>query len=335
MNPDPIKTAIKKRPHVVVLGAGASRATCPDGDKNGSILPLMQDFTQALEIESLLQEWDVEPNQNFEEIFSDLYEKGENQKLEKIVKKINEYFEQLELPDTPTIYDHLVLSLRKQDLIATFNWDPLLLQAYCRNGNCGLELPPLVFLHGNISVGFCEQDGRAGLLNRNCTKCQQPFQRTPLLYPIKKKNYSKDPFIAQEWERLKWGFENGIMITIFGYSGPKTDVEAISAMKSAWGDVKKRQFEQTHFITTRNEDEVIENWKEFIHTHHYTVYNNFYDSFIANHPRRTQEAYFHQYLGAEFIDDTPIPRDHSFPELWEWYEQFKEAENDSNFLRTF
>jgi len=328
VTPKQFEASIKKRPHVVVLGAGASRATCLKGDKNGQILPLMQDFTQALGIESLLQEWEIEPNQNFEEIFSDLYEKGENQKLEKIVEKINNYFEQLELPDTPTIYDHLILSLRKRDLIATFNWDPLLLEAYCRNSNCGLELPQLAFLHGNIRTGFCKKDGVAGLFYRHCSKCQQPFERTPLLYPIKKKNYSNDPFIDQEWKQLQWGFENAIMITIFGYSGPKTDVEAISAMKSAWGDVNERQFEQTHFISTRNEDELYENWKEFIHTHHYTVYNNFYDSFIANHPRRTQEAYFDQYLGAKFIDNTPIPRDLNFLELWKWYEQFKEEERE-------
>ncbi|MBS3101438.1 hypothetical protein J4204_04850 [Candidatus Woesearchaeota archaeon] len=36
------------RPHVVVLGAGASRATCPDGDKNGKKLPLMSDFVKIL-----------------------------------------------------------------------------------------------------------------------------------------------------------------------------------------------------------------------------------------------------------------------------------------------
>ena len=44
---DQIENAIKARPHVV-LGAGASCATYPEGDKNGRILPLMQDFTQAL-----------------------------------------------------------------------------------------------------------------------------------------------------------------------------------------------------------------------------------------------------------------------------------------------
>ena len=330
-----IQTAIKSRPHVVVLGAGASRASCPEGDKNGNILPLMDDFTTSLQLESLLNEWNIDPNQNFEEIFSDLHEKQESKKIQELETRIESYFKKLELPETPTVYDHLVLSLREQDIIATFNWDPLLLQAYCRNGNCGLELPPLVFLHGNVNAGFCKQDKRAGLMGNNCSMCQNAFVATPLLYPIKKKNYSQDTFIVQEWERLKWGFENAIMFTIFGYSGPKTDVVAIEAMKKAWGETEKRQFEQTHFISNKTEDEVYDNWKEFIHTHHYSVWNNFYESYIGRHPRRTQEAYYHQYLGAEFLDNMSIPQNCSFEELWSWYDQFKESENDEDNLKTF
>jgi len=284
----------------------------------------MQDFTQALELKPLLQEWGIDSTQNFEDIFSDMHENGEQEKLEKIIEKINTYFEQLELPETPTLYDHLVLSLRGQDLITTFNWDPLLLQAYCRNGNKGIDLPRLAFLHGNIRTGFCEQDGVAGLCGRNCSKCNQPFKPSKLLYPIKQKNYTQDPFINQEWQQLHDGFQRAIMVTIFGYSAPKTDVEAITAMENAWGLVKQRNFEQIHFISRRSEEETIENWKQFIHTHHYTVYNNFYNSFIGHHPRQTQEAYFHQHLGAEFIDNTPIPQDLNFEELWKWFRQLKE-----------
>jgi hypothetical protein len=325
----------KYRPHVVVLGAGASRATCPYGDKNNKKLPLMQDFTQILEIEYLLEEWGIDPHQNFEEIFSDLFESGETKKQEKLQEKIKDYFKELELPEKPTIYDHLVLSLRGQDLIATFNWDPLLLQAYCRNGNCGLELPKLAFLHGNISVGFCKTDGTSGLLMKRCSKCKQPFQHTPLLYPIKKKNYTENMFISREWRQLQDRFKNAIMITIFGYSGPKTDVEAISAMKNAWGKKKYRRFEETCFISNKSENKISKNWKYFIHTHHYSVYSNFYESFIANHPRRTQEAHFKEKLEAKFIIDNPIPQDYSFPELWEWFSQFKDSENYSNPLKTF
>jgi hypothetical protein len=314
------------RPHIVVLGAGASRANCPNGDKNGKVLPLMQDFTETLGLKALLAEWDIDPDQNFEEIFSDLHEKKEVEKIEKLQKLIEKYFDELELPDRPTMYDHLVLSLRGKDIIATFNWDPLLMQAYLRNKQAGLSLPKLAFLHGNIRVGYCEKDKISGLSGIRCRKCGELYKTPPLLYPIKQKNYAADFFIANEWKLLKWGFENAFMITIFGYSGPKTDTEAINAMKEAWGDKYQRSMEQTSFITTQSEDDVCKNWEPFIHTHHYEIDNDFYSSWIANHPRRTGEAYINQYVEAKYISNNPIPRDLDFPELWKWYSQFEIAE---------
>lgn len=315
------------KPHVVVLGAGASRATCPGGDKNKKVLPLMRDFTKIVGLKPLLDRWNINSDENFEEIFSDLYERNENEKIAQIENAVEDYFDQLELPDKPTIYDHLVLSLREKDLIATFNWDPLLMQAYLRNSRTGLKLPRLAFLHGNIRIGYCGKDKVAGLAGVRCGKCGGIYKRAPLIYPIKKKDYAKDLFIANEWKQLKWGFENAFMITIFGYSAPKMDQEAIVAMKKAWGDKNQRSMEQTTFITTQSDDEVSENWEPFIHTHHYEVDADFYNSWIANHPRRTGEAYLNQYLEAKFISNNSIPRDFGFPALWEWYGQFKNAEN--------
>ena len=43
-------------PHVVLLGAGASRAVCPDGDKHGRRLPLMNDLVEAVGLQSLIDE---------------------------------------------------------------------------------------------------------------------------------------------------------------------------------------------------------------------------------------------------------------------------------------
>lgn len=318
------------RPHVVVLGAGASRATCPDGDKRGTQLPLMADFTRVLGLEPLLGHWGIDPDQNFEEIFSDLYERNEAEKVDEIQRAVESYFGRMELPDKPTIYDHLVLSLRGKDIIATFNWDPLLVHACIRNAGAGLTCPRLAFLHGNIRVGYCAKD-RVEMIGAfpggRCRHCGEQYEMVPLLYPIRRKNYADSPLIANEWKVLRAGFEHAFMITIFGYSGPRTDEEAIAAMRSAWGDKNKRYLEQTSFITTQAEDEVCENWEPFIHTHHYEVHADFYESWIAKHPRRTGEAYFNQYLGARFIRDNPIPRDMDFPALWSWYEQFKVAED--------
>jgi len=317
-----------QRPHVVILGAGASRATCPNGDKKGNRLPLMSDFTEIVGLKSLLHQWGINPRQNFEEIFSDLYERSDIQKTKKIQSLIQDYFSQLQLPDSPTIYDHLVLSLREKDLIAAFNWDPLLMQAYLRNSRAGLSLPKLVFLHGNVSVGCCEMDKTAGLLGVPCKKCKQPYKTVPLLYPIKKKNYAANLFIAEQWRLLKRSFKDAFMITIFGYSGPKADQEAIAAMKDAWGINGQRSMEQTAFIIRpgQNEDEIHQAWDAFIHSHHYEIHEDFYDSWIAKHPRRTGEAYINQYLAAQFIEDNLIPKENDFQNLWNWFEQFKSAE---------
>ena len=38
------------------------------------------------------------------------------------------------------------------------------------------------------------------------------------------------------------------MFTIFGYSAPKTDVEAIDLLKQAWGAIGDRNLEQTEII---------------------------------------------------------------------------------------
>lgn len=323
-----IQTVSMGRPHVVVLGAGASRATCPNGDKNGKLLPLMIDFADIVGLKSMLKEWSIDSNQNFEEIFSDLYEKKENDKLKQIEGAVEEYFEQLQLPDTPTLYDHLILSLRGKDLIASFNWDPLLLQAYLRNRKSGLALPHLVFLHGNIATGYCEADKRFGLSWQKCNVCNIPFKRTPLLYPIKKKDYASNSYIKDEWNVLRHGFQHAFMITIFGYGAPKTDTEAIKIMQEAYGDAKTRRLEETTFITIQDEDEVYKNWESFIHTHHYQFSNNFYDSYLGNHPRRTGEAYWAQYLEARWLNNNPIPRKLNFPELWDWFEKFKKAEED-------
>lgn len=315
------------KPHVVVLGAGASRAACPNGDKHQKTLPLMSDFINVVGLKSQIKDLDVDPGINFEDVYSDLYERGEEEKIVQIENAVKSYFNQLELPDKPTIYDHLVLSLREKDLIATFNWDPLLLHAYLRNSNAGLKLPRLAFLHGNVRVGYCEKDKVSGIARMTCRHCGKTYQSAPLLYPIKQKNYAEDSFIVNEWKKLKWGFRNAFMITIFGYSGPKTDQEAISAMKEAWGHKNQRAMEQTAFITIQSRDEIAENWEPFIHTHHYEIHDNFYSSWIANFPRRTGEAYYNQYIKAKVIKPNRIPQNMDFPQLWKWYEQFKEVES--------
>lgn len=286
----------------------------------------MADFAECVGIIDLLQRWGIDPSGDFEDTYSALDEAGETQKLKQLNDLVEGYFEALEIPDHPTVYDHLILSLRDQDIVATFNWDPLLLQAYLRNAG-RLSRPQLAFLHGNILAGFCEEDRVLGLAGGRCRHCGHLFKRTPLLYPVRHKDYADDPAISAQWSLLKWGFRNAFMLTIFGYSGPKTDQEAIEAMSEAWGSTTARSMEQTAFITRQSEEEIGAAWDNFIHTHHYEVQSDFYESWIARHPRRTGEAYLSQYLDAMFIADNPIPRAAGFDELWAWFDQFRSAED--------
>ena len=332
-------------PHVVILGAGASRACCPQGDNNGKQLPVMKDLVSIVGLKSKLEEWNIDPTQNFEDVFSSLYEKNENAKLNLVEQVIEDYFKKLELPNKPTIYDHLVLSLRNKDLIATFNWDPLLLQAYARSWRAGLRLPQLAFLHGNVGAGYCEQDRKAGLAEDRCSTCNRIYNNTPLLYPIKIKNYASNAFIRDSWERLKLFCEHASILTIFGYSAPKTDTEAIKMMKEAWDKKSKPQLELHTFITKPNcnndhadesyYDTIRTDWSSFIQTRNCLFSDNFYSSNIANHPRRTCEAYWEGGFLAKWPTENPIPRDLNLVKTWRWFSQFKNAEDESNSRESY
>lgn len=153
-----------EKSHVVILGAGCSKAALPQGDANGKCLPLMEDFLDIVDsVKKVLESAGVSTHgKNFEEIYSRLVATGNSDLQECVEKLIFQYFEALSLPFQPTLYDHLLLSLREKDDIATFNWDPLLLQALKRNLHILTKPPQFRFLHGNVEVGFCESHKTQG-----------------------------------------------------------------------------------------------------------------------------------------------------------------------------
>ena len=220
----------------------------------------------------------------------------------------------------------MLLSLRSKDIVATFNWDSLLVQAYIRNQHIA-KLPRLVYLHGNVAIGFCKKDTTLGVNGCKCSKCGKPFVPTKLLFPVENKNYEKDFFIKGSWDEIQTGFKNAFMITIFGYSAPKNDLAAVSLLQNAWGKSHDRALEQFEIIDIKDEDVGIKSWKNFMHSHHYDYHQDFYSSWIANHPRRTGEAYWAQYMDAKFIDNNPVPKNYSFDELKKWIEPLLTVEN--------
>ena len=179
-----------------------------------------------------------------------------------------------------------------------------------------MRLPKLFFLHGNVAIGYCAQDevsgitNRPGIIGQSCSRCGQPFAPSKLLFAVATKDYQDNPFTIREWKAARFYLQNCFMFTVFGYCAPKTDVEAVGLLEEAWGDVEERQLEQTEIICRLGADhEVLRaTWAPFIHTHHYEIFDSFFDSWLANHPRRTGEAYWSQYLEAQFITDNPVPK---------------------------
>lgn len=318
------------KPHVVLLGAGASRAAIPSGDKNGVPVPLLRDIASDLGLARLFpRDLQGRAYDDFEGAYSELARRGEP--TGEIDQEVRTYFEKLELPDAPTIYDALNLSLRDKDAIFTFNWDPFLLQSRIRLARLGVvpSFPKLYFLHGNVMAGFCQKDRNSGLVGRTCSYCGKPFAPSPLLFPVEKKNYQDGSLIEREWEAVREYLKHAFMLTVFGYSAPKTDVEAIALIKEGWGEVADRNMEQTEIISRpgSDEDALRGTWKPFIHTHHYEVHTSFYESWLGNHPRRSGEAYLNQYWEAKFIENNPIPSDATdLQDIADWFAPLFEVE---------
>ena len=318
------------KPHVMLVGAGASRAAFPDGEGTGRKLPVMNDLVEILDLKPILDEARImHEGRNFEDIFSKLISSSpQAPAVELVQSKICSYFSSLELPPEPTLYDYLVLSMTPNDVIATFNWDPFLVQAAMRNRHVSSP-PNLLFLHGNVAQGYCAHDSLHGVLGAICSRCGERLQTVPLLYPTGEKDYETEPAIASAWKRVRWAFENAFWVTIFGYSAPKTDRAAVELLKAAWGGWQKRSLEQFEFIDIRDEDSLVESWAGFVNPgqHHYDFHSDFFNSWLARHPRRSHQAYWDQYMEAEFLDDNLPPRAHTLPELWSWYQQLVAEES--------
>lgn len=332
---DRIKTVFGGGRHVVVIGAGASIAsTLRNSEINGKQLPSMNNFIDVLKLNDIVDSIPKELQaNNFEVLYSNLYENNKASKeIKEIEKRVYEYFKDMRLPDEATIYDFLVLSLRPNDLIASFNWDPFLYQAYNRNKKIA-NLPDLAFLHGNVAVGYNKEEDRTGPAGMTHRITGHYFSPTKLLYPVKKKNYNDDDFVKGEWKKAQAYLKSKDtwLVTVFGYGAPESDVEAKTLLNQAWGKPAKRNMEQFEIIDIRPEEEVVNIWDNFIHTHHYDYGSNYFDSSLAKNPRRTRESY-HQHIyflneDEAFSESNPVPNDiYSLKDLWDWHRPLIEAE---------
>ena len=222
---------------------------------------------------------------NFEAIYSRLASEPKHEDLlEKVEKRIRDYFESLEMPTETTLYDRLLLSLRRKDAIFTFNWDPFLFDAYKRNFHVA-KLPEIFFLHGNVRIGMCQDHPmKWGERRLQCPICSRPFSDVPLLYPIEHKNYSSHPFIKESWKAARYFLSESFVLTIFGYGAPASDIDAVELLRLAWMQRSDRKIEHVELINTDSYSSLYERWKEFTPTSHLKIKPCFEDSWIAMYP---------------------------------------------------
>ncbi len=265
--------------HVVILGAGASIAsTLHNPEPSGKTLPSMDNLVQVVGLDGIDEVAElVRVDNNFEAVFSSLYSRNSHVPvIERIERQVREYFQGLHLPPTPTIYDYLALSLRPKDLIATFNWDPFLVEAVVRNRHVA-EMPRIAFLHGNVAIEFSEATGRTGPPDAISMTTHHYYAPTRLLYPIAQKD-SQDPFIRLEWAQLDAWLKGSKRVTIFGYGAPETDVKAVDLMSKAWGDPDTRDMEQVEIIDIQSEDAVCRRWERFICRDHVDYCTDYFEA---------------------------------------------------------
>lgn len=103
------------RPHVVILGAGASCAAIPKGDKNGKKISAMRGFIDELGLRKVLDRVELHTkSDNLEDIYMELdsrsHEEPECNKVKyELDSSIRRNMSEYQLPDEPNIYDFLVL----------------------------------------------------------------------------------------------------------------------------------------------------------------------------------------------------------------------------------
>ncbi|MBN2577633.1 MAG: hypothetical protein JXB10_01400 [Pirellulales bacterium] len=293
-------------PHVVILGAGASVAACPNGDALGRRLPMMANLVEILELNDFVSGAGYDPTIGFESLYSRLHVADPQPLLvQEIENRVEDYFNRLILPRYPTIYDLLLLSLRGKDAIFTFNWDPFLADAYDRIAEQvpSTNMPNIFHLHGNVRVAFCEQCLMAMPKIETCPTCGAKLNPTRLLYPVEKKDYAEGPYMVSQWKDFREFIGRALIITIFGYSAPMTDQEAMTTLKAAWKDGESHKLiHRLEIIDIRDQNELARQWSSFSIFHHYDIRRSFHESLLARYPRRSCEALFQSNYDGKVVE---------------------------------
>lgn len=327
-----VKRKINHAPHVILLGAGASLAAFPAGDANGRMLPLMRNLVDVVGLGDLLAAHGVhESHDDFEALYDGLATNGTRPELLRTMEeKIHAYFAAMRLPDEVTLYDFLLLSLREKDVIATFNWDPFLAQAFRRNRSIR-RLPKILFLHGNVEIGACRDHRRNGFIEQRCSVCGNHMEPSQLLFPVKHKDYTSDPFIRSEWEQLQYALEHAYLVTIIGYSAPVTDVEARSLLLKKWKENPTRELAEIDIVDIRPREEIERSWADFFVRQHYGIFPDVSRITSFHYPRRSCEAFAMATLQQDPWPENDLPLVQRLEDLHAWLHPLLEEEANGTF----
>lgn len=179
-------------------------------------------------------------------------------------------------------------------------------------------LPRVAFLHGNVDVEI-NTDKKLSRFSSDYIGKNDGFLPSKLLYPIEKKDYVSDPFVKNEWEVCTTYLREAYCVTIFGYSAPKTDVEARDLLLKAWKENTTATLAEFNMIDIRPGEEVKNSWKEF-GTDTFSVWaiDSFSKTRLQTYPRRTCEALAHATLQQNPWQEDPLPKAGTLAELEKW-----------------
>lgn len=192
--------------HLVILGAGSTIATIPNGDKNGEFSYTLYNLLKDKCFTSFVKKVQAKNFQtdDVEALCNQLYKEDKllYDEFESLVRK---KYASLELPDGFTILDRLVLSLTPNDAIISFNWDDLVIQAYQRMSEYVPEemLPILAFPHGNAQAVYDNKH----YTSKRIVTCTSWFD-SPLNMPVDEIDYKSDVFINSQWHILDFFMRN-------------------------------------------------------------------------------------------------------------------------------
>jgi hypothetical protein len=288
----------------------------------------MQNLPSVLKLEPLFKNSGLSysSSANFELMYDEMASSDRHRDLlVEVESRVRRYFAALQLPDVVTTYDILLLSLRPKDIIATFNWDPFLLQAYARNRMLK-RLPRVVFLHGNVYLGYCPDHRQKGYLTQNCNVCNKPLQQSPLLFPIKNKRYRDHPLLAGEWNELSIHLEDTYFLTIFGYAAPISDIAAREILLKAWNTNETRELAQVEVVDILPHRQIHERWRDFIVRDHWGGFRRLSQTWMFRYPRRSCETLAFATLQQDPWATKRIPPFRRLDHFQEWVRPLLEEE---------